>query len=70
MCKTIHGFIKGENKDKKSAVDAFNTLQSKGAIKSKASLGSIARVMNDLSKGKNVDSEDLQDADSALSFLI
>jgi hypothetical protein len=68
--KTIHGFIKGENKDKKSAVDAFNTLQSKGVIKSKASLGSIARVMNDLSKGKNVDSEDLQDADSALSFLI
>jgi hypothetical protein len=67
--KTIHGFIKGENKDKKSAADAFNTLQSKGVIKSKASLGAIVRVMNDLSKGRNVNSEDLQDADSALTFL-
>lgn len=70
LAKTIHGFLKGENKDKKSAADAFNTLQGKRAIKSTSSLGAIARAMNDVNKGKEVNSEDLEAADSALSFLM
>lgn len=70
LAKTVYTFVKGTNKDKPSVIKAYNTLQSTNAIKSAGVHTMMLRVINDVMKGQEPDSKDLEKVESVLSGLI